>query len=682
MTMAVPLRSRHVTEIIKATGVIYCRLRSLACPIHRAHTDCAKEFCSQQFRTWLGQRDAQHTTRAGDEHQGCARVEGEINYLKNRVRLLLTSTRSGSHLWPLALRHASECRFRAQLRMMGVSTPSISAMSRVRRWHSDKLQYPMQKVTIYGPASDMSLTSNGYYINCDGKWMRSTVVIFPKFSLDQVQQSELELPQPDEQLAEEVPFMDPAADHNLLDVEETEEGKILHHPVQVQEIPERPRKLTHQLHGKQIAPPAMAVLRLGGEWMVNNDKDKNAVPQTDHGGEVPQTGHGGEVPKTGNGGDQKSLNALTDLALLQLRNLREVEQEEKTMMTCEEDAHMTIQCRRQCEELEHRLCALQAEESTQTKEMIEETLVARTIPIDEVRKDLDNWKEAIQAEYDSLMNHNAIRALSEEEFNEIQNNKETVNVIPGRLVTVVKPPQKRKARIVACGNFLDEQHDKKEVSAGGLDTVVLRSIISLASVRGWTLATADVRTAFLQAPRRESNQRATVIIPPSIVRSSGVLRQGCNERWLVCKALYGLLEGPKDWAVFRDQQLKAMSWQSTTTGETLRLRLTPEPHLWKVTTIDNEEAIPYIGIYVDDIVVVSDDVTMKEVMNQLQQVFQMSPFERVSESRPISFCGYEKSTKTKTDTVFPATREVHQGVAEPKKHSGGRETSITKNTGR
>ena len=648
LKLAVPLRSRHVTEVIKATGALYCRLRSLACPIHRVHTDRAKEFCSRQFRHWLSQRDAQHTTTAGDEHQGCARVEGEINYLKNRVRLLLTSTRSGSHLWPLALRHASECRFRAQLRLLGVSTPSIltfgvTAMSRVKRWHSDKLQFPMQKVTLYGPASDMSLTSHGYYINCDGKWMRSTVVIVPKFSPDQVQQPELELPQPEEQLADEELFIAPSEEFNLLDVEETEEGKILHHPVQVQELPEGPRKLTHRLHGKQTVPPALAVLRLGGEWMVmNNEKNMQGVQQTGQGGEVLQTDHGGEEPKTEHGGDQqKDINAWTDLALLQLRNLREVEQEERAMMMCEEDAHMALQCRRQCDELEHRLCALQAEEVAQTKEMIEETLVTRTIPVEEVRKDLDNWKEAIQAEYDSLMNHKAIRALSEEEFKEIQCNKETVNVIPGRLVTVVKPPQKRKARIVACGNFLDEQHDKQEVSAGGLDTVVLRSIISLASERGWTLGTADVRTAFLQAPRRESNQKATVIVPPSIVRAAGVLRHGYNERWLVCKALYGLVESPKDWAVFRDQQLKGMSWESTATGQKLRLRLTPEPHLWKVTAMDSEVAVAYLGIYVDDIVVVSEDATMKEVMNQLQQVFQMSPFEQVSESKPISFCGYE-----------------------------------------
>jgi len=87
--MALPLKSRHANDIMDVTSLMYGRLRSLGLPLHRVHTDRAREFTSKQFSCWLRQRDVVHTTTGGDEHQGCARAEGEINVLKNRTRLLM-----------------------------------------------------------------------------------------------------------------------------------------------------------------------------------------------------------------------------------------------------------------------------------------------------------------------------------------------------------------------------------------------------------------------------------------------------------------------------------------------------------------------------------------------------------------------------------------------------------------
>jgi len=36
----------------------------------------------KQFSAWLCQRDVGHTTTGGEEHQGCARAEGESMFLK------------------------------------------------------------------------------------------------------------------------------------------------------------------------------------------------------------------------------------------------------------------------------------------------------------------------------------------------------------------------------------------------------------------------------------------------------------------------------------------------------------------------------------------------------------------------------------------------------------------------
>ena len=70
----------------------------------------------------------------------------------------------------------------------------------------------------------------------------------------------------------------------------------------------------------------------------------------------------------------------------------------------------------------------------------------------------------------------------------------------GKLVATVKPPFKRKGRLVACGNQATNYEDA-EVAAGGLCAVSTRSLVSKASHCGWGCATVDVKTAaFLQAP--------------------------------------------------------------------------------------------------------------------------------------------------------------------------------------
>ena len=159
-------------------------------------------------------------------------------------------------------------------------------MSRVKRWHSDKLQHPMQKVVLYGPAHDMSLTSGGYYVNCEGKWMRTTVVVVPRFSRQACLETPvLELCGDDEGL--DYAPTTPGAD-DPPDIEVTEDGLAIQQELEVQEelddrqhlthrlhgkqtVPRQRQdrqdsaRLTHRLHGKQSDPRAIAVLRIGGE---------------------------------------------------------------------------------------------------------------------------------------------------------------------------------------------------------------------------------------------------------------------------------------------------------------------------------------------------------------------------------------------------------------------------------
>ena len=136
-----------------------------------------------------------------------------------------------------------------------------------------------------------------------------------------------------------------------------------------------------------------------------------------------------------------------------------------------------------------------------------ETLVTRTLSLDKLRKELNEWRAPIKDEYESVLRHQAIEPINREQCLELQKTHD-IEVIPGKLVATIKPPFKRKARLVACGNQTSENEDA-EVAAGGLCTLSTRSLVSKASQQGWSCATVDVKTAFLQAPRRAEKGKLT-----------------------------------------------------------------------------------------------------------------------------------------------------------------------------
>ena len=186
LTLAVPLRSRHATEVLRAVSNLYVRLRGLGLPIYRLHSDTPREFTRKLMRDWILSHDMEHTTTAADESAGNGRVESEIAHLKHHTKLLLTTAKASANFWPMALRHASEYRFRRTLEQLGVPVPRLipfgtEAIAKSKFWHRTMKGFPtpMQKVRVWGPAVGMSLSSKGYWIEADGKWMRSTVVVQP-----------------------------------------------------------------------------------------------------------------------------------------------------------------------------------------------------------------------------------------------------------------------------------------------------------------------------------------------------------------------------------------------------------------------------------------------------------------------------------------------------------------------
>lgn len=143
------------------------------------------------------------------------------------------------------------------------------------------------------------------------------------------------------------------------------------------------------------------------------------------------------------------------------------------------------------------------------------------VSLQEVRSQLEEWTPALKSEYDSLRNHGAIRPIDAASFEELDSNYEQVEILPTMLVVVQKPPRKLKTRIVACGSHA--QSSQGDTTAGGVDTVVVRTLTSLAADRNLAILTSDIRTAFLQAARRCTPGRITILNPPAILKAAGCL---------------------------------------------------------------------------------------------------------------------------------------------------------------
>ena len=148
--------------------------------------------------------------------------------------------------------------------------------------------------------------------------------------------------------------------------------------------------------------------------------------------------------------------------------------------------------------------------------------------------------------------------------------RKEVKVVPSKFVFTVKPPDppaqkdlphaaregqanfKRKARLVACGNYAPGTGS--EVYASGAAAETLRCFVVISSKRRWLLGSLDVNSAFLLTPICKGNGFPVfALTPPRLLVRLGLAQEG--ELWILTHAVYGLRESPKLWSDFRDAQL-------------------------------------------------------------------------------------------------------------------------------
>lgn len=192
-----------------------------------------------------------------------------------------------------------------------------------------------------------------------------------------------------------------------------------------------------------------------------------------------------------------------------------------------------------------------------------------TVPLQQVRKELELWKQPLLDEYKSLTKiTGALKVTTEKELQK-DPRYDQMEVAPAMLVPTVKAPHgKRRAQIVICGNRIEAKKPDGQFAAeglpggpgdsrfanyaGGADGVVLRALLRNTGAKKWQCATVDVKTAFLLATRREADTKLLTMRPPKILQEAGIV--GPEEWWE--DAMYGLTSSPSKWTTYRNYVLK------------------------------------------------------------------------------------------------------------------------------
>ena len=88
LTIAEPMQSRTVEDIVEALSKVHAHYRMLGVRPCRLHSDREKSFLTRAVARWVQAREMVHTMTSGDDGQSNGRVEAELLQLKRRMRLL------------------------------------------------------------------------------------------------------------------------------------------------------------------------------------------------------------------------------------------------------------------------------------------------------------------------------------------------------------------------------------------------------------------------------------------------------------------------------------------------------------------------------------------------------------------------------------------------------------------
>ena len=275
----------------------------------------------------------------------------------------------------------------------------------------------------------------------------------------------------------------------------------------------------------------------------------------------------------------------------------------------------------------------------------EEILQTKIVSPQEVRKNAEAWREAIEAELKSLMEtKRALRVVPPEEAKQLTQDQGLL-AVPAKVVFTIKPDAsnprgKKKCRIVACGNYAPEA--EMDCFAAGTDAATLRLSLAMASKKAWYGANLDVKTAFLNAPmtrpqvdsEEEEGLGKILLRPPPILVALGHVAK--DQFWEVLKAMYGFRQSPRLWSDYRDDSMRKMK-----TSKLHLVQMETEPSAWLMKSHEDEETWGIILTYVDDVLILSTEEVVKEWIDLIRSTWETSQPEWVTPEESTRFLGME-----------------------------------------
>ena len=675
LTFTEVIPSRAVKDVLPALARIYARLRYLGLPLHRLHCDRARELTSAPVRKWTLDRGVITTLTTGSSYKTNGRVENEVGAVKRAVRTLLSANLCPLAQWPLALRHIGERRLRSQLQSIGwPAAPLLKFGTRAfalkKSWQDRYCPWRdvREEVVVMGPDRNSSLTTTNYYVKSvsTGRFFYTDDVVQPTTLPDPVEppgEPNVFLPEraaPAPAIVDGVPtrrlrgktaiqavrsMSDIEGEDWVKDGVKNGFGFNLHNLFQ---IPESLR-----IHFEMDEGSTASSWTLGTDSEQTSASSQAETPTMESDVEGFGGGEEEEAPNDRAGGAYPVASGMSGLAALRRLhcNVGEyIESEYEKLDATSTDQSMwigaltgAIQMKAM---LENQLQGAQALEAQRTMEQLDqEFLVTKTISNAEVWANLEAWQPSIKAEFDQLVNNKrAVRQITKSELQQLAQQKGLpIEVLPGKMVHTRKSGTGAyKSRAVVCGNY--EAPDNAEHYAGGSDANQVRAMLRLGALQNWMCACTDIRTAFLNAPRRETNKLLAMEIPV-VFRKLGLADS--NQIWLIDKALYGLTSSPRDWGVHRDETVPKITWHRERFGCRVQgaFKKTPDENIWRIEEVNCETgAIAWSGlmsIYVDDLLFVAEEGVVDAATTAIEKTWAISAVEKTKDGATVKYCGFE-----------------------------------------
>ena len=150
--MALPMSSKHSSEVTQTAMEFILRLRADGFFISRVHTDGGREFLGQ-FKQWLASRGILHSRTPGDDPRANGRVEVAVQTIKTMIRRVMIQAGATREWWPWAVRYVNEL-----LRNSRITTPVEFpgflevVHTRKRTWKNQQFEAVMSQVMYLCPA--------------------------------------------------------------------------------------------------------------------------------------------------------------------------------------------------------------------------------------------------------------------------------------------------------------------------------------------------------------------------------------------------------------------------------------------------------------------------------------------------------------------------------------------------